>query len=278
MKKIWAKFTAWPKPARITSYIASGVIVLAIVAMAVSVVFNVAVAPQLAKAAAAKCHATYTAPQARADCRSGDAVKAVSAEKEYKAAKKLHAIAEACQFKYLSGLAQTECRNGDTAAADATQKTADELAAAAAKKATQGQSADNPVPVGTHVPMQSTNRLDGTKVTYTEWVTGYDANWTGYDQYSAPGPGMKYVAFVVNVQATDAGVDAGTTAYDASFTDQSGSVYSRDSITYQATPEMPSVTLGAGQQASGVIVFKVPTSVTGGVATFGNGTVFAALQ
>jgi hypothetical protein len=89
---------------------------------------------------------------------------------------------------------------------------------------------------------------------------------------------MTYVAFVVNVQATDAGVDAGSAAYDASFTDQNGSVYSRDTVTYQATPQMPQATLGAGQQASGVVVFQVPASVTGGVATFGRGTVFEALQ
>lgn len=41
---------------------------------------------------------------------------------------------------------------------------------------------------------------------------------------------------------------------------------------------MPQVTLGAGQQASGIVVFEVPASVTGGVATFGDGTVFEALQ
>ena len=41
---------------------------------------------------------------------------------------------------------------------------------------------------------------------------------------------------------------------------------------------MPQVTLGAGQQASGIVVFEVSASVSGGVATFGDGTVFEALQ
>jgi hypothetical protein len=140
-----------------------------------------------------------------------------------------------------------------------------------------GQSYDNPYPAGTKATMQTTNRLDGTTADYTEWVTGFDGNWTGYDEFDAPAAGKKYVAFVVNVQATDAGVDAGTVAYDASFTDSSGNVYSHATAMYDASNQMPEVTLGAGQQASGIVVFEVPASVAGGVATFGDGTVFEAL-
>lgn len=278
MKKIWTKFNAWPKSMQITSYIVSGAIVLAILATITTVVFNATVAPAIAKATAAKCHAAYTAPQAQAKCRSGETANAVSAEKAYAASQKQKAIADACAARYSSVLAVVDCTNGDAAAADTDQKKADEVTAAAARKATQGQSFDNPFPAGTQVPMQSTNRLDGTEASYTEWISGFDTNWIGYDEYDAPSAGMKYVAFVVHVQATDAGVDAGTTGYDASFTDQNGSVYSQDSVTYQASPQMPQVTLGAGQQASGIVVFKVPKSVTGGVATFGDGSVFAALK
>jgi hypothetical protein len=125
--------------------------------------------------------------------------------------------------------------------------------------------------------MQSTNRLDGTQITYTEWVSGFDGDWRGYNQFEAPDAGMKYVAYTVSVQASDAGVDAGTVRYDASFTDQNGNVYSQATVTYSAKPSMPDVTLGAGQQASGVVVFEVPVAVSGGVATFGDGSVFAAL-
>jgi hypothetical protein len=270
--------TTGSKPGRKAIYIVGGLIVLALLAAFALVAYNVVAAPAIAKATAAKCHEAYSAPAAREACTSGDTTKAVAAQKAFKAQQKRAAVAAACSAKYTSTLAIVDCKNGDTTAADSEQKTADAAAAAAAKKATQGQSFDNPMPAGTHVRMQSTNRLDGTKVTYVEWVTGFDGDWRGYDEFEAPDAGMKYVAFVVNLQATDAGVDAGSAAYDASFTDQNGSVYSRDTVTYQATPQMPQITLGAGQSASGVVAFKVPASVTGGVATFGDGTVFAALR
>ena len=270
--------TTGRKRGRNAVYIVGALIVLALLAAFALVAYNVVAAPAIAKATATKCHHAYSAPAARDACTSGDTAKAVAAQKAYAADKKRAAIAAACSAKYTSTLAVVDCKNGDTTTADSEQKTADAAAAAAAKKATQGQSFDNPMLAGTHVPMQSTNRLDGTKVTYVEWVTGFDGDWRGYDEFEAPDAGMKYVAFVVNLQATDAGVDAGSAAYDASFTDQNGSVYSRDTVTYQATPQMPQVTLGAGQSASGVVVFKVPASVTGGVATFGDGTVFEALQ
>lgn len=271
------KFASWPRSARVGSLIAAGVLALALVATAVTVVYGVAIAPAIAKATAARCHAAYVSATARSACRAGDVKEAASAERSYKSDQKQQAVIQNCEARYTATAAQLDCENGDTAGADTAQQLSDALAAAAAKKASEGTTADSPYPAGTQVPMQSTNRLDGTAVSYTEWVTDFSADWRGYDEYEAPDAGMKYVAYLVHVQATDAGVDAGTVAYDASFTDPSGNVYSHAPVSYSAKPEMPDVTLGAGQQANGIVVFAVPTSVTSGVATFGSGSVFAAL-
>lgn len=269
---------AWPKSLRITSYVVVGLIALALMVASATVGYATLYGPPIAKARAAACQKEYTSGNARSECRQGDTKAAASAEKSYQAEQKREAVIAKCAAAYSDTAAQLDCANGDTALADTAQKQADEAAAAAEKKATEGATADNPYPAGTQVPMQSTNRLDGTQVSYTEWVTGFNADWRGYDEFGAPDAGMKYVAYVVHVKADDAGVDAGTVAYDASFTDAGGNVYERATVTYQAKPQMPSVTLGSGQQAQGVVVFEVPVSVKTGVATFGDGTVFAAVR
>jgi len=271
-------FRAWPKWLRLLSVIATGIVALAIMTGVGVATYQTVVAPPIAKITAEKCHKAFTSGAAREDCRMGDLRTAKSDESTYKTRQKKQAIADKCESEYSSSIAVIQCEDGDTDSADASQKSADDAAAAAQRKATEGQSFDNPYPAGTQAPMQSTNRLDGTKTNYTEWITGFDGNWTGYDDYEAPAAGNKYVAFIVNVQATDAGVDAGTVAYDASFTDSNGNVYAHATAQYGAPNQMPQVTLGAGQQASGIVVFEVPASVTGGVATFGDGTVFEALQ
>lgn len=270
--------TAWPKPLRITSYIVAGVIALALVAASATLGYTMFLAPPIAKAQAAACKHAYTSTMAQSECRTGHKTAAVSAEKSYTAEQKRQALVAQCAATYSDASAQTNCQNGDTAAADNAQQLADAAAAAAERKATEGATADNPYPVGTQVPMQSTNRLDGTAVSYTEWITGFTADWRGYDEFEAPDAGKKYVAFLVHVKADDAGVDAGTVAYDASFTDANGNVYDQATVTYEAKPQMPSVTLGAGQSASGIVVFEVPVSVKAGVATFGDGSVFVGVR
>ncbi|GAB3796075.1 hypothetical protein GCM10028798_05700 [Humibacter antri] len=271
-------FRTWPAWQRIVSIVGAGIVVVAIMATLGVVAYQNVIEPPIARATAEQCHKAFTSNTAREDCRAGDIRKARSDEKTYKATQQQQAIADKCEGLYTSRIAVTQCESGDTDSADATQKAADDAAAAAQKKATEGQSFSNPYPVGTQASMQSTNRLDGTTSTYAEWITDFNPNWTGYDSFEAPDTGMKYVSFVVHVQATTAGVDAGTVAFDASFTDSNGSVYSHSTAQYGAGGEMPQVTLGAGQQASGIVVFEVPTSVAGGVATFGDGTVFEALQ
>lgn len=179
-----------------------------------------------------------------------------------------------CTVKYSDATALDECIAGDDTAAQAAQTAAD---AAAKKAATMGQSFDNPNPVGTHSQMQSTNRLDGSQATYEEWFDGYVDNWRGYNEFEAPKAGDKYVAVSVHVKANDAGVDASTVAYDLNLTGADGTAYDQADV-YDYTGAMPDVTLGAGQQATGVVVFEVPAGFTGPRASFGHGTVFTALQ
>jgi len=278
MKNIQTAFRTWPAGLRILSYVVAGVVAIALVGGSAALSYATFLAPPLHRATVARCHHDFAAKNARETCVGGDVAKAKSLEHTYLAEQRKQEKIERCQDDYSDASAAILCEVDKTAQADAAQKKADAAAAAAEKKATEGQSYDNPYPAGTKASMQSTNRLDGSVVTYTEWITGYDANWTGYDSYEAPDTGMKYIAFIVNVQATDAGVDAGTLAYDASFTDPNGTVYSHAGAQYGASNQMPQVTLGAGQQASGIVVFEVPISVTGGVATFGDGSVFEALQ
>ncbi|MHA7987828.1 hypothetical protein ACX9R5_18700 [Rathayibacter sp. CAU 1779] len=267
-----------PRAVRILTFVVAGVLALGIAAASAWVGYSAFIAPPLAKAQHARCVHEYNSKDAQLACATGDIRTAKKAESDYKAELRKKALIAQCADEYDDTAAQIDCVNGDTTQADADQKSADAAAAAAAKKATEGQTFDNPYPAGTQASMQSTNRLDGSESTYLEWITDFNANWTGYDSYEAPDTGMKYVAFVVHVQATSAGVDAGGTAYDASFTDANGSVYSHATAQYGATGQMPQVTLGNAQQASGIVVFEVPASVTGGVATFGDGTVFEALQ
>lgn len=271
-------FRSWPAWLRILSVIGVGIVVAAVMATVGVVTYQNVIAPPIARATAERCHKAFAATNAREDCRAGDIRKAKAEEKTYLAAQKRQAIASKCETLYTARVAVTQCEDGDTASADAAQKAADDADAAAQKKATEGQSFDNPYPAGTQASMESTNRLDGTTTTYTEWITDFNPHWTGYDSFEAPDAGMKYVAFIVHVQATTAGVDAGTVGYDASFTDSNGNVYSHATAQYGASGQMPQVTLGAGQQASGIVVFEVSASVSGGVATFGDGTVFEALQ
>ncbi|QDZ16285.1 DUF4352 domain-containing protein [Humibacter ginsenosidimutans] len=271
-------FRSWPRPLRILSLVAAGVLALAIIGASAFAGYTAFLAPPLAKAQQEQCDHSFSSDAGRAACVAGHPDKAKAADRTAAQLAKQHALVKRCQSQYDDLTAQTDCANGDTASADADQAAADKAAADAEKAATAGQSYDNPVAVGTHVSMQNTNRLDGSVVTYSEWISGFNADWRGYDEFEAPDAGMKYVAFVVHVQATDAGVDAGAIAYDASFTDATGNVYDHADAEFEAKPQMPQVTLGAGQQTSGVVVFQVPASVSTGVATFGDGTVFEAVR
>lgn len=138
--------------------------------------------------------------------------------------------------------------------------------------ADDGSSAANPAPAGTKFEMTSTNRLDGSSAEYTQWVDGYNDNFTSSNQFEQPDAGMKYVLLTVHVTATTAGVEAGSVAYDLALAGTDGSVYDSEFIT--GAKSMPSVTLGAGQSASGEVVFQVPNTFHGGTVSFGDGSVF----
>ena len=271
-------FRAWPKPTRILSLVAVVIVALGVMTGVGVASYSILIAPPLAKAAAAKCADEYSGSAARTACRAGDDRRATAAQKAFEAQQRKAALVKQCSDAYDDSTAQLDCEQGETTKADADQKAADAAAAAAQKLATEGQSYDNPYPAGTKASMENTNRLDGQVTDFTEWITSFNADWRGYDEFSAPDAGKKYIAFVVHVQATDAGIDAGTIAYDASFTDSKGNVYDQADVEYEVSGRMPQVTLGAGQQASGVVIFEVPVSVTSGVATFGDGTVFEALR
>lgn len=275
---ITRSFRSWPLPLRVLSVAVAGVLALTLVGASALVGYSTLLAPPLAKAQQARCHQQFESDGARDACVRGDIRSAKKAEAAHDAEVEHQALVDKCGAQYDDLIAQTDCVNGDTTQADADQKAADEAAAAAAKAASIGQTYDNPYRAGQQASMQSTNRLDGTTAQYLEWISGFNPNWTGYDEFEAPDAGKKYVSFVVHVQATTAGVDAGTVVYDASFTDAAGNVYDHADAEFQAKPQMPNVTLGAGQQASGVVVFEVPASVTNGVATFGGGTVFEAVR
>ncbi|WP_022881851.1 TM2 domain-containing protein [Gryllotalpicola ginsengisoli] len=229
--------------------------------------------PAASHSAAPDC-SQYLDATAQQECAAGDTAAADTAQDAANAK-------ASCQSEYSDSAAEEKCEAGDTAAADSAQAEADkaeQAAAEAAEKAlTVGTTYDNPNPAGTHSTMQSTNRLDGTEVDYEEWFDGYSDDWRGYDEFEAPSANMKYISFTVHVKGTDAGLDASTAAYDANFTDTSGTIYEQADV-YGYDGEMPDVTLGAGQQTQGVVVFEVPNTVHGGVATFGDGSVFTALQ
>lgn len=135
-----------------------------------------------------------------------------------------------------------------------------------------GSSASNPAAAGTKEDMQSTNSLSGAQSTYTEWIDSYLDNFSSGNEFEAPSAGDKYVAVTVHVLATSSGVDSGTVADDVSPASTSGTVY--QSTTVDAAKQMPSVTLGSGQQASGQVVFEVPNSFHGGILSIGDGTIF----
>ncbi|GAA4169867.1 TM2 domain-containing protein [Gryllotalpicola koreensis] len=208
----------------------------------------------------------YTDTLAKTDCQQG---KPSLADRDQARAD--------CAPKYSDTSALDKCEAGDDAGAKAAQQTADAAKAAAEKAANAGKSFDDPNPAGTHSQMQSTNRLDGSVTTYEEWFDGYSNDWRGYDQFSAPKTGYKYVAITVHVKANDSGVDASTTAYDVNFAGPDGTAYAQADV-YGYPGAMPSVTLGAGQLANGVVVFEVPNSLQGGVVSFGDGSVFTAVQ
>ncbi|GAA4189214.1 hypothetical protein GCM10022288_16650 [Gryllotalpicola kribbensis] len=223
---------------------------------------NVGAGTATAASPAASC-ARYTDSIAASDCANG----------QNALADRVQAKAD-CSVKYADAIALDKCIAGDDAAAQTAQTAAD---AAAKKAATIGQSFDNPNPAGTHSQMQSTNRLDGSQTTYEEWFDGYTDNWGGYDEFEAPKAGDKYIAATVHVKANDAGVDASTVAYDADLTGPDGTAYDQADV-YGYAGAMPDVTLGAGQQAAGVVVFEVPAAFTGGRVSFGDGSVFTALR
>lgn len=135
-----------------------------------------------------------------------------------------------------------------------------------------GSSASSPAPAGTKFEMVSTNRFDGSKANYTQWVDGYNDNFTTSNEYEAPDPNMKFVLMTVHVEATTAGVEASSAAYDVALAGTDGTVY--DSEFVSDAKSMPSVTLGAGQTATGEVVFQVPNTFHGGVVSFGDGSVF----
>ena len=135
-----------------------------------------------------------------------------------------------------------------------------------------GSSANSPAPVGTKFQMTSTNRLDDTETDYTQWIDGYNDNYTSANEYEQPDANMKYVVLTVHVTASTAGVDASSAAYDVALAATDGAVY--DSTYLSDVEEMPSVTLGAGQSATGKVVFEVPNTFHGGIASFGDGSVF----
>ncbi|WIB64610.1 MULTISPECIES: PASTA domain-containing protein [unclassified Curtobacterium] len=136
-----------------------------------------------------------------------------------------------------------------------------------------GSSVAAPAPAGNKFDMESTNRIDGTKADYQEWVDSYNDNFVSSNEFEQPDAGKKYVVVTVHVVATTAGVDASTVAYDLALSDASGNVYDSTTLVEGLT-EMPSVTLGAGQTAQGQVAFEVPDSFHGGVASFGDGTIF----
>ncbi|WP_181435511.1 PASTA domain-containing protein [Curtobacterium sp. MCPF17_051] len=135
-----------------------------------------------------------------------------------------------------------------------------------------GSSANSPAPVGTKFQMTNTNRLDGTETDYTQWIDGYNDNFTPTNEYEQPDANMKYVVLTVHVTASTAGVDASSAAYDVALAATDGAVY--ESTYLSDLEEMPSVTLGAGQSATGKVVFEVPNTFHGGIASFGDGSVF----
>lgn len=139
--------------------------------------------------------------------------------------------------------------------------------------ADDGSSAANPAPAGTKFQMTSTNRLDGSTADYTQWVDGYNDNFVPSNQFEQPDANMKYVLLTVHVTATTPGVTASSAAYDVALAGTDGAVY--DSEFISDVKSMPSVTLGAGQSASGEIVFQVPNTFHGGIVSFGDGSVFA---
>ncbi|WP_439692515.1 PASTA domain-containing protein [Curtobacterium sp. SP.BCo] len=138
--------------------------------------------------------------------------------------------------------------------------------------ADDGSSASGPAPAGTKFEMTNTNRIDGSTSDYTQWVDGYNDNFTASNEYEQPDANMKYVVLTVHVTAKTAGVDASSAAYDVALAGTDGAVY--DSEFLSDVKAMPSVTLGAGQSASGQIAFEVPNSFHGGIVSFGDGSVF----
>lgn len=138
--------------------------------------------------------------------------------------------------------------------------------------ADDGSSASGPAAAGTKFEMTNTNRIDGSTSDYTQWVDGYNDNFTASNEYEQPDANMKYVVLTVHVTAKTSGVDASSAAYDVALAGTDGAVY--DSEYLSDVKEMPSVTLGAGQSASGQIAFEVPNTFHGGIVSFGDGSVF----
>jgi hypothetical protein len=141
-----------------------------------------------------------------------------------------------------------------------------------APETTPGSVASNPASAGTKFEMTNTNRIDGSTADYTEWVDSYNDNFVSTNDYEQPDANMKYVVVTVHATASTAGVDAGTLPYDLALSDAAGAVY--DSEFLSGVEDMPSVTLGEGQSASGQVVFQVPNEFHGGVLSFGDGSVF----
>lgn len=135
-----------------------------------------------------------------------------------------------------------------------------------------GSSASSPAPAGTKFEMTNTNRIDGSSADYTQWLDGYNDNFTSSNEFEQADANMKYVLLTVHVEANTSGVDASSAAYDVALAGPDGTVYESEYLS--DVKSMPSVTLGEGQSATGQVVFQVPNSFHGGVASFGDGSVF----
>jgi hypothetical protein len=138
---------------------------------------------------------------------------------------------------------------------------------------TSGASADSAAAAGTKFSMTNTNRIDGSTADYTEWIDSYNDNFVPSNEYEAADAGKKFVVVTIHVNATTAGVDAGSLTYDVALSDPDGNVYESQSY-LDGLDEMPSVTLGAGQSAQGQVAFEVPNTFHGGILSFGDGSVF----
>ncbi len=125
-----------------------------------------------------------------------------------------------------------------------------------------------PVPIGTPVSIMDTTGAEAAQVT----VNGVTDPFTGYDSFSAPSRGSRYIMLDVSVTNTGAGV-LSVSPSDFWVVDSDGFVLSSTytSRTDQTLPDFDYLDLNPGESQQGAIVYEVFEGVPPAQVNWGDG-------